>query len=287
MNTSVLSGCTDLHVHSNYSDGTCSPKELADIAVNIGLKSFALTDHDTVDGIPELLEYTKQLADKGIFLLVIPGVELSCAFDGPDLHILGLNIDYTSPVLIEKLKECLESRRNRNDKMIHNMQKLGFDITKEKIYEHYGDVSITRAHFARYLTDMGYVSDKNEAFEKYLGFDGPVYVKREKLTPKEAIELILAAGGHPVIAHPLLYKCDDTRLNELIYELKGYGLEGIEAVYSLNSPEDNIYLENLADKYGLFITGGSDFHGSNKPDISMGTGRGNLRIPETLLNSIL
>lgn len=274
----------DLHVHSSYSDGTLSPKELVDLALKQNLSYMALTDHDTVDGIQEIIDYKNMAAPS---LNIIPGVELSCAFDGPDLHILGLNIDYTKTSLKNKLKECLASRKGRNDKMIENMQRLGFDITKEKILELYGDVSITRAHFARYLVDNGYVKDKNEAFERYLSPDGPVYVGREKFSHKEAIALIKAADGHPVLAHPLLYKCDDLRLNNLLDELKSYGLEGIEAIYSLNTAEDDIYLADLAKKYDLYITGGSDFHGSNKPDINLGVGRGNLRIPEHLVLPIV
>ncbi|MBE5940169.1 MAG: PHP domain-containing protein [Lachnospiraceae bacterium] len=289
-----MNGYIDLHVHSNYSDGTLSPYEILDLAIETGLVSFALTDHDTVDGVPVILDYMNSLKQNhpspysDSLPIIIPGVELSCAFDGPDLHILGLNIDYKSEKLLKRLRECQNSRSERNSKMIKNMQKLGFDISEEKIYALYGkDVSITRAHFARYLTDMGYTASKDEAFDKYLGFDGPVYVKREKLSPEEAITLILEAGGHPVLAHPLLYKCDDTKLNELLKRLKSSGLHGLEAIYSLNTPEDDIYLKNLADKYELFITGGSDFHGTNKPDIKLGVGKGNLRIPAELLKNII
>lgn len=282
-----MSKYTDLHVHSTYSDGTCTPSEIIDMAVRLELNYIALTDHDTVDGIEEMKNASEIHRKNGYNITIIPGVELSCAFSGPDLHILGLNIDYKSDILIDKLKECKESRRTRNDKMIEKMQGLGFDITKEKIYALYGDVSITRAHFARYLTDMGYTSSKNEAFEKYLGHNGPVYVQRDKLSPKDAIQLIKAAKGHPVLAHPLLYNLDDIQLNELLSQLKEYGLWGIEAIYSLNTPMDEIYLKELAKKYNLFITGGSDFHGTNKPDIKLVTGHGNLKIPEELVTNIL
>ncbi len=279
----------DLHVHSNFSDGTLSPQELVDLAMESGLYGFALTDHDTIEGIPVVFDYLDSLKEttSGITTpIVIPGVELSCAFDGPDVHILGLNIDYKSDTLIKRLKACQDSRNERNAKMIKNIRNCGYDISEEKILELYGDdASITRAHFARYLMDMGYFSTKDEAFA-FLSFDGPVYVKREKLSLENAISLILDAGGHPVLAHPLLYKCDDKKLNELISYLKTLGLQGIEAIYSLNSPEDDIYVKSLADKYDLFITGGSDFHGSNKPDIKMGVGKGNLRISKELLENV-
>jgi predicted metal-dependent phosphoesterase TrpH len=152
--------------------------------------------------------------------------------------------------------------------------------------ERFGDVSITRAHFARYLVENGYVTHKEMAFAMYLNKGKKYYVPRYKITPKNAIDIIKEAGGHPVLAHPLLYKMGKDRLCSLFNYLKEIGLEGIEGIYSLNTPSDDKWLKNMADNYGLFITGGSDFHGENKPDIKLGFGKGNLRIPKELLDNI-
>lgn len=271
----------DLHVHSTASDGTYSPSQLTEYAINKRLYAYALTDHDTVDGIEEAVKAA------GDMIKVIPGIEISADFNGTDLHILGLNIDYKNQEFLAQINECKRLRTERNKKMIQKLNDAGFPITEEIVYSRYGsDSSITRAHFARYLLDEGYVKTKDEAFKKYLGKGCPCYVSRVQMKPERAIEIILKANGHPVLAHPLLYKFDRERLISLINYLKGLGLEGIEAIYSLNSTEDDIFLEKTAKSFGLYITGGSDFHGSNKPDIDLGVGRGNLAISKELLYNI-
>ena len=272
----------DLHVHSTASDGTLTPSEVVDYAVKKNLYAIALTDHDTTDGI-----YEAKNASGGR-LEVIPGIEISADFNGTDLHILGLNIDYKNKEFAEKIDECKRLRVERNKKMIEKLNKCGFPITEKIITERYGDdASITRAHFARYLLDEGYVKTKDEAFTKYLNKNAPCYVSRVQMKPATAIDIILKAGGHPVLAHPLLYHFNRERLLSLISYLKELGLEGIEAIYSLNSKEDDEFLNKTAKRYGLYITGGSDFHGSNKPDIDLGCGKGNLAIPREILYSIL
>lgn len=272
----------DLHVHSTASDGTLTPSEVAEYAKEKGLYAFALTDHDTVDGIEEAVK----AAGDGI--IVIPGIEISADFNGTDIHILGLNIDYGNEEFLARINECKQLRTERNKKMIQKMNDLGFPITEDIINERYGrDSSITRAHFARYLLDEGFVKTKEEAFEKYLNKGGPCYVSRVQMTPKCAIEIILKAGGHPVLAHPLLYKLDKERVISLIDYLRGLGLEGLEAIYSRNTGEDDEFLAGIANRFGLYVTGGSDFHGSNKPDIDLGVGTGNLAIEKELLKNIL
>ncbi len=271
----------DLHVHSTASDGTYTPSQLTEYAIKKNLYAFALTDHDTVDGIDEAFKAAKDM------IKVIPGIEISADFNGTDLHILGLNIDYKNQEFLAQINECKKLRCERNKKMIQKMNDLGFPITEEIVRNRYGsDSSITRAHFARYLLDEGFVKTKEEAFKKYLCKGGPCYVSRVQMKPERAIEIILKANGHPVLAHPLLYKLDKERLISLINYLKNLGLEGIEAIYSLNSAEDDIFLEQTAKSFGLYITGGSDFHGSNKPDIDLGVGRGNLAISKELLYNI-
>lgn len=273
----------DLHVHSNISDGTYTPEELVDYAEQKGLYAFALTDHDTVDGIERALN-----AAEGKTVKVIPGIEISAEHDAKsDLHILGLNVDYKSEGFLEIVKQCRESRDNRNRKMTEKVREQGIPVTQEIMDERFGRVSITRAHFARYMQDEGYVKSKDEAFARYLNPGKPCYVSREKISPKMAVELILKAKGHPVLAHPLVYKMGYDRLYSTVNELKNMGLQGLEALYSLNTPSDDEKMRKLAENYGLFLTGGSDFHGSNKPDIDLGSGKGRLKVPKSILANIL
>lgn len=276
----------DLHVHSNISDGTCTPSELVFLAIKNNLKAFALTDHDTTDGIEEAVNTAENYKKQGIDIEVIPGTELSVAYKDRDIHILGLFIDYKNPSLLLTLKDTVHERDNRNIKMCENLKEAGIDISLDKLKAEYPEAIITRAHFAKYLAQYGYVKNTAEAFTKYLNTDGPYYVNRKFLSPKEGIDLILSAGGIPVLAHPLLYKLPEKELDALIKQLKEYGLLGIEAVYSSNIGFDESTVRKLARKYDLLITGGSDFHGSNKPDLNMGTGRGNLKIPYTLLDEL-
>lgn len=267
----------DLHVHSNVSDGTMTPTEVVKLAKESGLSAMALTDHDTVDGIREAVE-----AGKKYGVEIIPGIEISAEYKGGDLHILGLDIDYKNEAFKKKVAVCRDSRDNRNLKMIKKLNEQGFPVTWDIMLERFGANSITRAHFAKYLIDEGYVADKDEAFKKYLNPGCPCYVSREKVSPKEAIGMILEAGGHPVLAHPLLYKMNLEKIESVIVMLKGFGLQGIEALYSLNRPEDDVALQKIAKRHDLYITGGSDFHGAIKPDISIGTGKGNLRITKDM-----
>lgn len=263
----------DLHVHSNASDGTMTPAEVVKLAKESGLSAIALTDHDTVDGIKEAIE-----AGKTYGVQVIPGIEISAEYKSGDLHILGLGIDYEDESFKARVAVCRDSRDNRNLKMIKKLNEQGFPVTWDIMMERFGANSITRAHFAKYLIDEGYVADKDEAFKKYLNPGCPCYVSREKVSPREAIDMILKAKGHPVLAHPLLYKMNLEQIESVIVMLKGFGLQGIEALYSLNRPEDDAALLKIAKRHGLYITGGSDFHGAIKPDISIGTGKGNLHI---------
>ena len=263
----------DLHVHSNISDGTMTPEQVVKLAADSGLAAIALTDHDTIDGIEEAVKAGEEYGVK-----LIPGIEISAEYKGSDLHILGLGIDYKNKEFADKVALCRDSRDNRNLKMVEKINQQGFPLTWEIMVERFGNNSITRAHFAKYLLDEGYVQSKEEAFAKYLNPGCPCYVARQKVTPKEAIEMILGAGGHPVLAHPLLYKMSPDRIDSLVVMLKEYGLQGIEALYSLNRPEDDAFLKKLAARHKLYITGGSDFHGAIKPDISLGTGKGNLKI---------
>lgn len=271
----------DLHVHSDCSDGTMSPAKLVAYACQKGLRAFALTDHDTVAGLPEAFA-----AAEGTALEVIAGIEFSTEYHGKDIHIVGLDIDYQSAEFCERLTRFQDSRDVRNEKMIRKMQEDGIDISHEQMEAAFGDAVWTRAHFARYLMDHGYVAEMPEAFEKYIGENCRYFVPREKVTPVQAVHLISSTGGIPILAHPMLYHLPEAEMDELLASLRKAGLIGIEAIYSTHSELDENLVRQLAKRHGLLISGGSDFHGSNKPYIDLGVGRGNLRIPYHVLTNL-
>ena len=271
----------DLHVHSNCSDGTFTPEELVFYAVKKGLCAFALTDHDTTDGISRAFS-----AARGTSLTVIPGIELSTEYHGSDIHILGLGIHPEKTVFQQYLLQFRRSRDIRNERMLRKLQDSGISISREAMAEMFPDCIWTRAHFALYLKIHGYVKEMADAFSRYIGDHAPCYVAREGITPVQAVELILTGGGHPVLAHPLLYRMGKDRLEHLVSELTDAGLQAIEAIYSTNHGTDESSMKQLARRHGLAITGGSDFHGANKKDIDLGCGKGNLKIPYELWDEL-
>lgn len=276
----------DLHVHSCFSDGTSTPRQLVELAKQAGLKAFALTDHDTVEGIAEAISCGNQAK-----IRVIPGIELSCEYTvspakKKEIHILGYNLDYTQPALLDALSSIAKERDMRNRKMCQNLHEAGYPITYEELTGRFPIKILTRAHFAKFLFEKGAVGSIDAAFRKILAQDGPYFVMRKYLTPKKGIELIKKAGGIPVLAHPLLYKLSVSEIRRLLTELKEHGLSGLEVLYSRNQGNDEAFLRKLADEFHLIITGGTDFHGENKPDLSIGSGTGNMQIPATLLENL-
>ena len=316
----------DLHVHSTCSDGTFTPEELVDYAIQKGLTAFALTDHDTVNGLERAIRYAEELrqaqaaspvgfsrnnaddrfpvsfsrndaaarlpvsSQSGAAALqvpeVIPGIELSTEYQGKDIHMVGLFIDYRQPEFAHYLEDFIRSRENRNEKMCALLREHDIDITYEALLSEFPGAVITRAHFARYLLSHGYIQSMKEAFDRYVGDHCPCFVPREKVTPAQAVELILGAGGVPVLAHPILYHMSDERLDNLVAELKSIGLVGIEAIYSTYNTAEERQIRGLASKYDLKISGGSDFHGANKPKIDLGTGWGKLYVPDEVLENL-
>lgn len=287
----------DLHVHSNKSDGTYSPTELVDYAIEKSLVAIALTDHDTVDGLDEIIKYADRLRSEMHSANtqtsshlhipeIIPGIEFSTEYEGRDIHILGLYIDHKSPEFEESLQNFVNSRITRNQKMCSLLQGAGIDITYEKLLAEYPGSVITRAHYAAYLLKYGYTRNMNEAFERYVGDHCPYFVPREKVTPQQAVQLVLKAKGVPILAHPTLYHMSDSRLDHLTAMLKEAGLMGIEAIYSTYSPSEERDMRKLAHKYDLLLSGGSDFHGANKPKLDLGIGYGNLYVDESILREI-
>lgn len=279
----------DLHVHSTRSDGTFTPSQLVDYAIEKGLAAFALTDHDTVDGLAEAFVYAESLRLKQSAPLVpevIPGIEFSTEYCGRDVHILGLYIDYQDQAFTHRLQEFVDTRVLRNRKMCRLLQEAGFDITYEALLEAFPDSVITRAHYAKYMLGRGYTRSMKEAFDRYIGDDCPCYVPREKVTPVQAVKLVLEAGGVPILAHPILYRLTAPQLEELTLELKAAGLVGIEAVYSTYNEAEERQIRTLAARQGLLVSGGSDFHGSNKPGLDLAVGYGRLFVPYSVLADI-
>jgi len=258
----------DLHLHSTASDGAYSPAQLVKMALAKGLGAISLTDHDSTEGIDLALQ-----AAQGTLLEVIPGVEISAEVGSQESHILGYYIDHRAEPLQERLKAIRDFRRHRAWKMLERLKDLGMPLNRERVAEIAGGGSIGRPHIARAMMEKGYVSSTTEAFVNYIGRNGPAYVPRYKITPLEATQMILEAGGLPVLAHPL-------EVLPLLPELAAAGLVGLEAYYGQYSPEQRDDLARWAEKYGLIATGGSDFHG---PGILETPDLGEVWIPEEVV----
>ena len=282
----------DLHTHSTKSDGTFSPEELIRYAQAKGLSAIALTDHDTADGIEEALKAAQMLREEAqgssgssspAVPDVIPGVELSTQYRGRDIHVVGLFIDWRNSGFNTRLREFADARIYRNQKMCRLLTEGGYPVNYEELLSFFPDTVVTRAHFAQYMLEKGFISSIDEAFRKLIGDDCPFFVPREKISPQDGVSFLLEYGAVPVLAHPLQYKMSDDQLCELLTSLCGYGLSGIEVYYSGYKPADTAYLSRLAEKFGLLPSGGSDFHGSRKKGLDLGTGYGHLYVPNTLL----
>lgn len=262
-----------------------TPTELVAYAAKKGLSAFALTDHDTTAGITEAIEAAAKLPSSTP-LEIIPGIELSTEYEGKDIHILGLFIDYESALFKKQIQEFVDSRIMRNRKMCANLKEAGIDISYEKLLAAFPGSVITRGHYAKYLLEYGYVKSMPEAFDRYIGDHAKYFVPREKVTPAQAVELILSAKGLPILAHPTLYHMSNARLEQLISRLKTAGLIGLEAIYSTYSTAEEREMRKLASKYDLCISGGSDFHGSTKPKLELAIGYGGLSVPESVLDEL-
>lgn len=272
----------DLHVHSAVSDGTLSPAEVTSLALKTGLSAYALTDHDSIDGIPEAVRAAERTS-----LLVVPGTELSSLYDGTEIHILGLFLSPDAPELSKALEQLRREREYRNLEMLSRLQKDGFQITLSDLNHGHPELVITRAHFARALMEKGYVTNMDQAFRLYLDHGKKYCPPKETIPPSEAIRLIRSCKGFPALAHPMQYKLGWKKTEAMILSLKEMGLMGVEVYYSSHNAADSSRLREICRRLDLLPTGGSDFHGSNKPDIRLGSGRGGLRVSELLLFDIM
>ncbi|MBM3243700.1 MAG: PHP domain-containing protein [Candidatus Omnitrophica bacterium] len=250
----------DLHSHTNYSDGTSSPEELAKKAIEAGLSCIALTDHDTVAGIKELIESAVPLG-----LEVLPGVEISAEIDEKEIHILGYLIDYNHPLLLEKLDLLRNNRIARVHDITTKLNALGIALQAEDVFAISKRAIPSRSHIAKALLRGGFISSIPEAFSRYIGDGKPAYSLGFRFSPKDAIDIIKGSGGIPVLAHPFILKDDN-----LVSEIIRLGVMGLEIYYpGLSQGELNFYLD-LAKKKNLLVSGGSDFHGEFKPDVRLG-----------------
>lgn len=264
----------DLHTHSTQSDGTCTPSELIDLAVLKGIDTIALTDHDTCAGLNEARE--QALKNKIHF---IPGIELEIEFKPGEFHLLGLNLQNWEGELEDVLKDIMNKRLERNLKIIKLINDAGFDIKYEEVINEAQGKVIGRPHFASLLVKKKMVKTTMKAFEKYLAVGKPFYIEKEALSLEEGVSLIKKAGGHPVIAHPMSLYLSWGKLPERMAAWKEIGVEGIEVWHSGTKLKNSIRLEKIADDLGLFKTGGSDYHGSNRKDRPLGLGAGAKEVP--------
>ncbi len=277
-------GFVDLHVHSNASDGTLSPSEVVALALSKGLGAIALTDHDTVDGLEEAIK-----AARGTSLTLVPGIEMSCVVETPlsaEIHILGLFLDKDNPALLQGLTDIRRIRDDRNHSMLQKLQEDGIGITWEDLTGGNPDTIITRAHFARALTEKGITASHKQAFDQYLKYGGRYCVRKEITTPERVMEILTSSGAFPILAHPMQYHMGYAQIEELAVRLKALGLRGIEVYHSSHNQLQSRKLKEMAKRLNLLPSGGSDFHGGNKPDIDIGRGRGGLLISHLLLNDI-
>lgn len=271
----------DLHVHSTFSDGTLTPSQIITKAIQTGLHSFALTDHDNTDGISEALSAARHTP-----IEIVSGIELSTTYLNTDVHIIGLDVNWKEDSFQKKIKEFQDTRMARSMKMIELMQRDGIDISYDKMCLEFGDAVWTRAHFARYLYLHNYVESPSAAFETHIGEHCRYYVDRQRISPFEAVKFILQYDGIPILAHPFQYKFSEHVLLRFLEELKTAGLIGMEVYYSGYSSAQTAELLAYCQHYHLSPSGGSDFHGQNKPAISLGTGTGNLNIPDSILSHL-
>ena len=281
----------DLHTHSTASDGSLTPTELVLAAQRGGLAGIALTDHDSGGGLAEAYSAAAKIG-----LRFVPGIEISAEAPPPaTLHLLGYFIDYTSPALVDMSRILLEGRNNRNPRIIARLNELGCKITMDQVLEiaHRNSngqdraVVVGRPHIAQALVESHCVNSLKQAFDVYLGMGGSAYFDKERLTPRQAIDCIHRAGGLVVLAHPVQLRAQNhAHLQHMIESLIDLGLDGLEVWHSDHRPQDSEFIAQIAAKHKLLVTGGSDFHGTRKPDIAIGIGRDNVRIPEHILDEL-
>ena len=276
--------CIDLHCHSTASDGSDEPAELVSKAVDADLAAIAVTDHDSLAGLDEA-----QRAALGTGLEVIRGCEISVRGEDGEMHILGLWIPHAHPRLSDfegALRELRDHRGARNRIMVERLRKLGCSLSYDDVLAEAGGESVGRPHIARVLLRRGYAKSVREVFARYLGSKGSAYEPKKVLQAEEAVELLVSVGATAAIAHPKLTRASDAWLEATTARLKDCGVSALEVYHSEHSEADTRFCLALAARHGLALCGGSDYHGKLKADIALGTGRGGLRVPQSLLEQL-
>ncbi len=268
----------DLHVHTNVSDGSFSPEEIVRYAESKGLSALSITDHDSCDAIEPAMAAAEEPG-----MEIIPGVELTAELsEGEEIHVLGYFIDWKDKEFSGKLRHIADVRRERAKKIIIKLREHGIDVSEQELLDFSGGGSIGRLDIAHLLLKKGAVSSTNGAFVKYIGNNGPCYVKKFKLSPGESVELIKSVGGVAVLAHPKTVKARGKTTEEIVETLVRDGIRGIEVYHSDHKESDVKRLRKMAEKYNLLTTGGSDCHGTRKREILTGK----VKIPYELVEKL-
>jgi len=275
-------GYVDLHVHTTASDGVMSPSELVRYAKAKGLQAVAITDHDTIEGLEEGLSEGQKIGFE-----VIPGIEISAEHSPGSMHLLGFLIDIHHPLLNERLGYLQKARAERNPKIVEKLNRLGIGLGYEEVLKVSGGGQVGRPHFAQVLLEKNYVSTFQEAFDRFLKKGAPAYVDKFRFTVKEAIHFINEAKGVAVLAHPNTLGMNGySELEKLVLRLIDEGLKGIEVYYPEHSALEVTQYKTLAERYGLLMTGGTDYHGIEKDRLDVGVGRGEMRLPYSMVDGL-
>ncbi len=282
----------DLHTHSVVSDGSELPERVVEMAAAAGCSAVALTDHDNLAGLAAARATSERTG-----IRLVPGCEVSCtkppapSGSGPvagSVHVLVYFVEDTPGPLQDELAALRRDREERNDRLIARLRELGIPIEIEMVMEEAGgkETGLGRPHFARVLVRLGAAESVDDAFDRWLADDRPGYVPKARITVADAARLARESGGVPVLAHPLSLGLETQHLERLVASLAEAGLGGIEATYGRYSPDERKTLRQMAQRNGLVATGGSDYHGSFKPDLYVGTGTGDLRVPDEVLDEL-
>lgn len=272
----------DLHVHTLASDGSDTPVDVVRMAAELGLRAVAVTDHDTFAGLPEAIE-----AGARYGVEVVPGVELSTIYDGVEVHVLGYYMDAGHPRLRAMMARATAERNARNETMVQRLHDAGYPVTMDALHAAFpGQTMLGRPHISEYLMRRGYVASVQDGMKNLLGRGKPFYVARYNIPLEESVETLRAAGGLPVVAHLFKYRYTPEQLTAMVDAAAAAGAVGLEAMYTNYTPEQEQAVRVLAAERGLLCTGGTDYHGARKPDIALGRGFGNLRVPYALLEGL-
>jgi len=271
----------DLHIHTTASDGVMTPTEVVRYAKSKGLRAIAITDHDTIEGLEEGLSEGERIGFE-----VIPGIEISAEHSPGSMHLLGFLFDVHKPLLNERLQYLQKARAERNPKIVGKLNSLGVNLTYEEVLKASGGGQVGRPHFAQVLLEKHYVRSFQEAFDRFLKKGAPGYVDKFRFSSAEALGLVREAHGVAVLAHPNTLGLNGQRLEEQILKLVAEGLQGIEVFYPEHSNHEVALYKRLAEKHGLVMTGGTDYHGIEKNGVDLGSGQGGMKFPYSIVESL-